>query len=291
MVAADRLAWLRISPRADCKTFAHAVWKAAMIDDSPAYRQKKTFFARMITVYGRKPVLEALRDFSLEIYRLHLADSNKPGAELSEIETLARRRAIEIRMHTRPALARISKNARQDQGVAVDVMCRSLTQFQDWYANWLEHQPRIALLALDGISNPQNLGMIIRACCAAGMDGILLPARGAAGLNPLTIKASAGSVFRAPIIACQSLVQALQQLRSHDLSIYALQAHAENDLFAARFTCSSVFVLGNESVGVSAEVAACCSDSLAIPMDNGVESLNVAVAAALIAYRVRCLRH
>ena len=261
-----------------------------MPEQSTDYQQKKAFFAKIITVYGRKPALEVLRDERLDIYRLHVASSNKPGAELAEIETLARQRSIEIRTHNRTELARISRNSRQDQGVAVDVMCAALTQFNDWYAAWAQQQQRVLLMALDGVSNSQNLGMIIRSCCAAGIDGILLPAKGAAGLNPLTIKASAGSVFKAPFIVCPSLSQALQQLRTHGLPVFALQANAKQDLFATEVSASSVFVLGNESHGVSAEIAACCSDSLAITMENGVESLNVAVTAALIAFHARGLR-
>lgn len=261
-----------------------------MLEKPTQYQQKMAFFAKMITVYGRKPALEVLRDQSLEVYRLHVAASNKPGGELAEIESLARRRSIEIKTHSRAELARISRNSRQDQGVAVDVMCTELAQFDAWYTGWAKQQQRVVLIALDGVSNSQNLGMIIRSCCAAGVDGILIPAKGAAGLNPLTIKASAGSVFRAPIIVCPSLVRALRQLREHELPVYALQADARRDLFATEFSASSVFVLGNESLGLSAEIATCCSDSLAISMDNGVESLNVAVTAALIAYHARARR-
>lgn len=263
-----------------------------MLEQAQDYQQKKAFFAKVITVYGRKPTLEVLRDESLEIYRLHLAGSNKSSAELAEIEALAQRRGIDIKTHTRAELARISRNSRQDQGVAVDVMCQALTQFDEWHKAWMqqEQRPRVVLIALDGVTNSQNLGMIIRSCCAAGVDGILLPAKGAAGLNPLTIKASAGSVFKAPIIVCQSLPQALQHLRDNKLPIFALQANAQQNLFATRLSGSAVFILGNESLGVSPEVAGYCTDSLAIPMHNGVESLNVAVAAALIAYHTHSQR-
>ncbi|MGI9296248.1 MAG: RNA methyltransferase substrate-binding domain-containing protein, partial [Pseudomonadales bacterium] len=149
-----------------------------MVKQAQGYQQKKAFFAKVITVYGRKPALEVLRDHSLEIYRVHLASSNKPGAELAEIEELAGQRAIDIKTHSRAELARISRNSRQDQGVAVDVMCRALTQFNEWYDAWTSQQQRVVLIALDGVSNSQNLGMIIRSCCAAGVDGILLPAKG-----------------------------------------------------------------------------------------------------------------
>ncbi|MGI9286637.1 MAG: TrmH family RNA methyltransferase [Pseudomonadales bacterium] len=263
-----------------------------MLEQTQDYQQKKAFFAKVITVYGRKPALEVLRDESLQIYRLHFASSNKSSADLVEIEALAQRRGIDIKTHKRAELARISRNSRQDQGVAVDVMCHALTQFNEWHNAWAqqEQRPRVVLIALDGVTNSQNLGMIIRSCCAAGVDGILLPTKGAAGLNPLTIKASAGSVFKAPIIVCPSLPLALQHLSEHRLPIFALKANAERNLFATQLGGSAVFVLGNESLGVSPEIAGYCTDSLAIPMYNGVESLNVAVAAALIAYHAHSQR-
>ena len=78
---------------------------------------------RGLTLFGRKPALEALQDTSLTIHCLHLADSNRPNGIIAQIISEAERRGITIRYHDRQALSRVSKNGRQDQGVAVDVVC------------------------------------------------------------------------------------------------------------------------------------------------------------------------
>ena len=76
----------------------------------------------MITIYGRNPVLEALLDPSLSFFRLHLAESNKPADIIQQITRLAKERQVDIARHSKQALSRISKNGRQDQGVALDIV-------------------------------------------------------------------------------------------------------------------------------------------------------------------------
>ena len=91
--------------------------------DSDEYADKKAFFRQVLTIYGRNAVLEALRDDSLPCYAIHLAESNRRDRTIEEIEGIAAKRDIEIKHHTRQALARISRNGRQDQGVAADIIC------------------------------------------------------------------------------------------------------------------------------------------------------------------------
>jgi 23S rRNA (guanosine2251-2'-O)-methyltransferase len=170
-----------------------------MTTDSASYLAKKRFYNRMLTVFGRKPVLEALQDERLRPYRLHLADSNKSGGIIDELLQLAQRRRVEVLYHDRQALSRISKNARQDQGVALDIECQGFEEAEDFLAQLPE---RFELIALDSITNPQNLGMIIRSVCASPMTGLLLPEKGCARLDALVIKASAGTLFKARIVRC-----------------------------------------------------------------------------------------
>lgn len=251
--------------------------------DSQAYLDKKKFFDGMLTVYGRKPVLEALQDKATNIHRLHLAQSNKTGGIIDEIIALASAKGAEILYHNRQALSRISKNSSQDQGVAADLVCRG---FQT-YDNFLQKNAgkKFTLLALDGISNPQNLGMIIRSACAGNIDGILLPQQGSAQIDPLVIKASAGTVFRAPILRCASLAAALKDFKAQQTLVCSLSSHAKTELKQFNPQQSCIYVLGNETDGVSKEVAQLCNEQVRIAMNNGVESLNVAVTAALIAFR------
>lgn len=253
------------------------------MQDSEAYRQKKTFFNKVLTVYGRKAVLEVLQDSALSCHAVHLAESNIHKGIIADIQTLAQSRDIPLKFHTRLELSRISKNGKQDQGVAADIICPSF----DTLENFL-HSPAastsVRLLALDGISNPQNLGMIIRSAAAGNIDGIIWSSRGNAALGPLVIKASAGTLYRAPILTCDDLPAALKICREHKIAVCTLEASAPSSLFQYTSKGSAVFVLGNETEGVSRAAREQADTALSIPMRNGVESLNVAVTASLIAF-------
>ena len=116
--------------------------------------------------------------------------------------------------------------------------------------------PRPALCAAtrpraDGVTNPQNVGMIIRSAVAAGIDGVLYPKRGIASMGPLVVKASAGNLFKAPIIRCDTILDALEQLQSKGYRVAALEAGAEQSLFNLDAAGSMVCVLGSETEGIS----------------------------------------
>lgn len=251
--------------------------------ESDNYQAKKTFFDRILTIYGRKPVLETLRDQKLQCHALHLAENNRQSGIVADIEASASARSIPVKYHSRAELARISKNGKQDQGVALDILCPGFSSLQD-YLQGLADRPPQRLLALDGITNPQNLGMIIRSATAGRIDGIVWTRRGNAALGPLVIKASTGTLYRAPLLIGSTMAEALGQCRSAGIEVCTLAANASQTLFEHRPAGHCVFVLGNETDGVSKEVAGLADRSLSIPMENDVESLNVAVTASLIAY-------
>jgi 23S rRNA (guanosine2251-2'-O)-methyltransferase len=251
--------------------------------DSPEYIKRKAFFDQLITVYGRKPVMELLQDESLQIYRLHLADSNRDGGVIDQIKQLAERRNVEIQYHSRSALSRISRNSKQDQGVACDIQCRGYQPYQRALDS-LDDGNRKVIIALDGVTNPQNLGMIIRSVTASPCYGLLLPSKGVAEISQLVIKASAGNIFKGNILRCDSLIKALKYFKNEGFEICMLSSHQATPLDEISKNKSVVYVLGNESEGVSDEIATLCDQRVGIPMNNGVESLNVAVTAALIAF-------
>ncbi|HUH38284.1 MAG TPA: RNA methyltransferase [Spongiibacteraceae bacterium] len=252
----------------------------------PDYQQRKAFFDGMLTIYGRKPVLEALQDDSLPIYRLHLADSNRRGAVIDELLGHAARRNIETLYHSREALARISRNGKQDQGVACDIQLPAYRPLKSHLKN-LDPAQGLRLLAVDRVTNPQNLGMIVRSVAAGFLDGLVLARKGNAAISPLVIKASAGALFRCPILHCDQLSDALRDLRQAGCTIVGLSSHAEQSLFDYRPPARLIYVVGNETDGVSAEVNALATQRLRIPMNNGVESLNVAITASLLAFYCR----
>ena len=184
--------------------------------DSAHYKQKRAFFDNLLTIYGRKPVLEALQNTNINVYKLHLAETNKSGAIIEQILSLAEQRNIEIQWHNRQALSRISRNGKQDQGVAADI---KIDQHQSVDEFIQRHNGTYRLLALDNITNPQNLGMIIRSASAGFIDGIIIPRKGCASLSPLVIKSSVGTLFKASLIHCDTLKQALQQFKHQDITI------------------------------------------------------------------------
>lgn len=247
------------------------------MQDSLEYKNKKAFFEKIITLYGRNVVIEVLRDESIKIHKLHMANSNKKDGVIKSILELAKKRDVEVLYHEKSALSRISKNAKQDQGVAIDIVSDT---YED--ATAITDLDSYKLIALDGIQNPQNLGMIIRSCAAGDIDGIILPKKSSAKVSPLVVKASAGTLFKLPIYYCNTLDDILPKL--DDATIFTLSSHAKRTIYDLDKTKKTVYVLGNESEGVSQEVQKLCNDSISIPMKRGVESLNVAVTASLLAF-------
>jgi len=250
------------------------------MQDSKEYLKKKSFFDKVLTIYGRNAVLEALEDNAVTIHKLHFSKSNKDASVLEDMKRIAKQRDIDVAYHDKQSLSRISKNAKQDQGVALDIV---LEHFGD-EKSFMEAHTSYRIMALDGITNPQNLGMIIRSCAAGNVDAILLPTKGAAQISPLVIKASVGTLFKMPIIKTSDLTNTLRSFQQEGASVYTLSSHASHSYKDKTYTDKTIFVLGNESEGVSKAVESVCDESITIPMQRGVESLNVAVTASLLAY-------
>ncbi|WP_415408160.1 23S rRNA (guanosine(2251)-2'-O)-methyltransferase RlmB [Sulfurovum sp. CS9] len=249
-------------------------------EDSAEYLAKKAFFDKVLTIYGRNAVMEALEDEAIVIHKLHLSKSNKDASVLEQMKSIAKKRDIKVVYHDKQSLSRISKNAKQDQGVALDIV---LEHFGD-EKSFKDSNKSYRIIALDGVTNPQNLGMIIRSCAAGNVDAVLLPTKGAAQISPLVIKASAGTLFKMPIIKTTNLKKTLESFKKEGASLYTLSSHASQSYKKQAYSDKTIFVLGNESEGVSKPVEALCDENIAIPMQRGVESLNVAVTASLLAF-------
>jgi len=250
------------------------------MQDSAEYLAKKAFFDKVLTIYGRNAVMEALEDEAITIHKLHFSKSNKDAQVLEDMKSIANKRGIEVKYHDKQSLSRISKNAKQDQGVALDIV---LEHFGD-EQHFKDTHKGYRIIALDGVTNPQNLGMIIRSCAAGNVDAILLPSKGAAQISPLVIKASVGTIFKMPIIKTTNLKETLVSFKEEGADVYTLSSHAALSYKEQDYSDKTIFVLGNESEGVSKAVESVCNASIAIPMQRGVESLNVAVTASLLAF-------
>jgi 23S rRNA (guanosine2251-2'-O)-methyltransferase len=241
---------------------------------------------RFVTVFGRKPVLEALSDRRLEVDKVIVAD-NARGPALREIMDAASARGVPVSHASAHRVKVLAGNGKQDQGVLADVVAPRMRLL----SAALGSAPPLTVLVLDGITTPANVGMILRTATAAGLGGIVVPRRGVAGIDPLVIKASAGVAFHAPVLRCATAGEAASLLRSAGYPLYALDAGARTSLFTASLPARAAFVLGSETSGVSADVRGLVTQWVSIPMAGGVESLNVSSAAAVLSFELVRRRH
>lgn len=237
---------------------------------------------RFLTVYGRKPVLEVLADPGLDVDKVMLADTAR-GPAAAEIRRAARARGVQVQVATAHRVKVLAGNGKQDQGVLADVVAPRMRPLADALSS--RNRPR-RVLVLDGITTPANVGMILRTATAAGLDGIVVPRKGVASLDPLVVKASAGVAFRAPVLRCATAIEAAQDLVEAGYPLFALAAQAKTSLFDFSVPERAAFVLGGETAGVSTEVLDLVTDWLSIPMPGDVESLNVAAAAAVLCFEL-----
>ncbi|MFD5829445.1 TrmH family RNA methyltransferase [Lentzea sp. NPDC060358] len=236
---------------------------------------------RFVTVYGRKPVLEALDDPALSVDKVVLADTAR-GPAAREILDAARSRGVQVQRATAQRVKVLAGNGKQDQGVLADVVAPRMKPL----ALALEEGSLRSVLVLDGITTPANVGMILRTATAAGIDGIVVPRRGVASIDPLVVKASAGVAFRAPVLRCGTSAEASALLRASGYPLYALDSHASDTIYSASFGGRAAFVLGSETSGITEDVRPHVTSWLSIPMAAGVESLNVASAAAVLCFEL-----
>ena len=236
---------------------------------------------RFITVYGRNPVIEALTADGLVVDKVLLADTAR-GPHVSEILTAARRAGVTVQRVSAERVKKIAGNGKQDQGVCADVVAPRMRALDAGIAADLDG----AVVILDGLTTPANVGMIIRTATAAGCAGIVVPRRGVASLDPLVVKASAGVAFAAPILKVATAEEAVTTLRDSGFHVVGLDANGDDSLFEARLPERTAYVLGGETAGLSPAVADQVDTWVSIPMASGVESLNVSAAAAVVCFEV-----
>jgi 23S rRNA (guanosine2251-2'-O)-methyltransferase len=236
---------------------------------------------RFVTVYGRNPVIEVLDDPRLVVDKVVLAEGVR-GHGIGEIIGLARDRGVPLQRASAERVKKLAGNGRQDQGVFADVVAPRMRPLDDA----LDDVTLRRILLLDGITTPANVGMILRTATAAGIDGVVVPRRGVASIDPLVVKASAGVAFRAPILKAATAAEAAQALAAAGFHLVGLAADGPSSLFEATWPEHVAFVLGSETAGVAAEVAEHVRSWVSIPMAGGVESLNVAATAAVVCFEV-----
>ena len=237
-----------------------------------------------VTVYGRKPVLEALGDPALVVDKVVLAEGVDRGAVRTFTEA-ARARGLELQRASAQRVKVLAGNGRQDQGVLADVVAPRMRPLEHFLAD-LPEAVYARVLVLDGLTNPANVGMILRSATGAGLEGVLLPRRGVPSIDPLVVKASAGVAFQAPVLRSRTAADGLAALAEAGFVLYGLDGGAQASLFTAELPGRVALVVGGETDGLTDAVRAELHGTLTIPLTAGVESLNAACAATVACFEL-----
>lgn len=237
---------------------------------------------KSVTVYGRVPVLEALEDEAIPVQRVVIDrdDRSEPARRILDAAT---RRGVPVTRSSGAKVTRLSGNGRHDQGVVAEIDAPLVSPLVDWLPG---REGPAVVLVLDGVTNPANVGMILRTAAAAGVAATAVPEVGSPGIGPLVIKASAGLAMRTPILQTATASDAVSHLAAAGFAVVGLRGHEAESLYAADVPDRVALVLGNETDGVSAAVSELVERWLSIPMAAGVESLNVAVAAGVAVFEL-----
>ena len=237
---------------------------------------------KYLVLHGRKPVHEALLE-GQEIVCIHLSQK-ATGEIIQEIKSLANTKGIKVEITTENRISALSKSG-QHQGIAADFKAQRMQSLPHFLSQRNGRKYQTYVVVLDGVHNPANVGMIIRTVTAAGLDGIVVPDKGTANINPVAIKASAGTVFKAPILRVDTTDNAIDQLIENRFEIFGLETSGES-IYQVELPERMALVLGNESSGLNKETIGKLSKTIAIPLANNIESLNVAASAAIASYEI-----
>jgi len=228
---------------------------------------------------GRNPVLEALRTH-VPATALYLAHGIEVDERVKEIVRTAGDRGIAILEVSRSELDRMTGGVLH-QGVGLQVPPYAYEPFDDLVAAAGE-QPMPLLVALDGVTDPRNLGAVVRSVAAFGAHGVFLPERRAAGMTATAWRTSAGAAARVKIARVTNLTRALKACQEQGYVTVGLDADGEASLYDLEAAVGPlVIVVGSEGRGLSRLVGETCDLRVAIPMGSEIESLNASVAAAV----------
>jgi 23S rRNA (guanosine2251-2'-O)-methyltransferase len=232
-------------------------------------------------VFGRRPVREVLLA-GVPTRRLIIAEGRHPGLE--ELETLAAERGIATERVPKRELDRIARGATH-QGVVAAVEPFHYRTLADVIEAGLAHGDPVVLA--DGVSDPQNVGALIRVVDAAGAAGLVLPERRAAQVTPAARKASAGAAEHVAIARVTNLTRALDEIKRAGMWVVGLADDGPQDLYEADLPTPLALAVGSEGRGLSRLVRERCDLVVRIEMFGRVSSLNVAQAAAVALFEWR----
>ena len=236
----------------------------------------------MDVLYGIHAVEEALRARPRSIAHIAVA-RERSDLKLQRIIDGCRYAGIPVRFEPRAALDRLA-NTGAHQGVVARVTSKAYADLEDLLA---QRRGKFAfLVVLDGVEDPHNLGAIIRTADSAGADGIVIPERRAAGVTSTVAKIAAGAAEHLPIARVTNINRAVEELKAKNIWTVGLDERGQQNYDTLDYNMDCALVLGAEGHGLHDLVRRKCDFLVSIPMQGGVPSLNVSVAAGVVMYEI-----
>lgn len=238
-------------------------------------------------ITGLRAVEQLLATDSADVRRLY-AEYQTANPRVAAVIVAARGAGIEIQAANRARLAQISGETRH-QGVVAEVR-RSTVLDEAGLRNLVEERLQagrsLLLLILDGVQDPHNLGACMRTADAAGVDAVIVPRHGAAGLGPTVSKVAAGAAEQLPFVPVANPGRVLAWLGDYGVRRIGTSDQAETGLFEADLDGPVALVMGREHTGLGKGTAARCDILVSLPMRGVVSSLNVSVATGVCLYEI-----
>ena len=231
---------------------------------------------------GRNVVLEALRQ-NKPMDRLFVKEG-KADAPLQTVIREAKKRNVAIEFVKKSRLDQLSETGKH-QGVIAYTAAASYANVEEILQRAEERGEPPFLFLLDGITDPHNLGAIIRTANLCGAHGVIIRKHGAVGLTSTVAKASAGALSYTPVAKVTNLSQTMEKLQKEGMWFVCADAGGE-EMYTVNMTGSIGLVIGDEGKGVSELVRKHCDMTASIPMFGDIDSLNASVAAGVLAYEI-----
>ena len=237
-------------------------------------------------IYGRHPVLAALRQADCPLEEVIIA-RGAGGRWLIEARRLARAAGVRLRLTERAALDRLAGTPHH-QGILARRAGYAYRSQEDLLERLSGLTEPALLVAADGLTDPMNLGNLIRSALAAGAHGLIIPKDRAAGVTPTVAKAAAGALEYLTVFRVTNLADTLARLKEAGLTLMGTDAQAPQSLYDSDLTGPLVLVIGSEDKGLRPRVRKQCHLILSIPLNAPeIGSLNAATAGAVALFEVR----
>ena len=242
------------------------------------------------TVTGRNSVLEALRA-KIPATAFYIAQRVEMDDRVKEMLAIATNRGIPVLEVTRQELDRMAGFDGVHQGVAIKVPPYEYGHPQDLLEKVIDRGETPLFVALDGVTDPRNLGAIMRSAAAFGSQGVIIPQRRSAGVNSAAWKTSAGAAARIPVAIAPNLTTTLKEFKKQGVFVLGLDGDGDVTLPALQLADRPVLiVVGSEGKGLSRLVTETCDQVVSIPISAATESLNAGIAASVALYQVATIR-